>query len=950
MRADVPTILAVAFLALALPSMAAGRFAMLKPQAVATAAWGTEIRGPSTSDYAPMLSTLPRGETGIGTLRSPDFECPPMLSFWIAGHSRQNANFVKLVDAADGAVLKTEPVPGTDAAKLIEWDTSDIAGRQVHLLLVDGDTGSGWAWISFGRLQPEVAPMPGSVGEVPAGWTEVITPPRESTADGIPFLEASIWSGGSATLDMGGVRAKQLHILGGTNSVDEPNPGWGGSDSFQNIFIGDSAGSIRISYGGGAADDIPLVFGYTIWWKTPYIRSPEPFRGDPKVRAILDRALCVANGTGRPDKPYHITIALRDEPVESITFTDDPAKVGHAVVRGITFGEVSRPGLLDPDRFARADGGDMPAEMATWLASHTIASSDPYPAERRKVLEELSRIVCVTPADINPKTIASTKPAITASNYPGPSVRFTGGPIADIMTNVYFENSHQLLGRVDEDGMVHESEKGADNYGGFGGYTPGLGAFYTSSYTRLRALTLLSNAGFDEKVGKAIDYFDKWLMYFPQSYPEIQMGGKPVPGHATVIANKPHIYFDELKNCGWPTRFTTRDYGNPETDGHGLLMLTRWRAWIKSGRSKDWVEKRWAALNEAAEWIPWCLDNPDLSLCRNGLLYAESEGGMTAETLYCNVPCWLGLLGYAEMADAAGKPDKAKRWQEQADRLLTAMNAQFPGKSDKWGDIWEPGKAGGWGPATALAPIVIGTDLYGCDAINRLPKDWAERTRRTYAMQIETAKPRYCSPAGMGYNQCYFAEAALLLDEMADAGGFIEWMARLCFSPNLPHPYRVPEGATVATDGSIWRRWGDLGNLYQLAEVVYTTHLMIGIDDLDPAKLLLMPRLPIGWTGMDVGKWPVRTTSGGKSELIPISIRLRRDKQARKLDMEIGSEKPIGAVRLRLGPFPRDAKKLSVRQDERRTTHDLFAAGDSTWAWIEMAGPATVRSIHASVQ
>ena len=195
---------------------------------------------------------------------------------------------------------------------------------------------------------------------------------------------------------------------------------------------------------------------------------------------------------------------------------------------------------------------------------------------------------------------------------------------------------------------------------GWVGYLPDLQPYYDDSYTRTHFIALLSNIGFLTKANKAIDYFDRWMMYFPNSYPALQIGGKPVPGHATVIANKPHVYFDELSKVGWPEKFKTRDYGNPETDGHGLLMLSRWRAWIKGGRTKAWLEQRWEAVNEAAEWIGWCLDNPQLSFSEHGLLYSESEGGMAMESLYCNVPCYFGLLAYAEMAEAL----KRQMWRD----------------------------------------------------------------------------------------------------------------------------------------------------------------------------------------------------------------------------------------------------------------------------------------------
>ena len=89
-------------------------------------------------------------------------------------------------------------------------------------------------------------------------------------------------------------------------------------------------------------------------------------------------------------------------------------------------------------------------------------------------------------------------------------------------------------------------------------------------------------------------------------------------------------------------------------------------------------------------------------------------------------------------------------------------------------------------------------------------------------MQLTKNAPAYVASAGMGYGQGYITEAALLLDRMHDASLMTDWMAKLCFAPRLQHPYRVPEGSIVEGDGSIWRRWGDLGNLYQLGEVVYT--------------------------------------------------------------------------------------------------------------------------------
>jgi|GEM_PF-393477 len=909
-------------------------------------AWGIETTRPCEDGVTvPLYSTLATAETRTGVLRSREFTCPDKLVFWLAGHSHQSACSIRLIDASNSAVYHSEPVPGTDGAKRIEWDLSACSGKRVRLEATDGDNGSGWAWIAFGRMQPEVVPMPNSLPS--ADWTEVNPAPEKVVVDGIPFLRQGVWAAakeGDKLSAAVGVDAKSLYLLGCVNSPDTANPAWGGGNSFDCFFIGDSAGDLTITYKSGVKDRIPLIFGYTLWWRAPYNIAPAPFSTQPDKRAMLDAALCVANGIEGGDKSYFLKISLRNEPVDSITLADNAAKVGSPAIEGITL-ECSRA-PRDLKGLSPVEGGDIPASMAAWLQSHTIRSDDAFPKARRKAVEAVARLLHTFPDEISTRTLSKVRPDVTEANYPGPKVRFVGPPTATLLTNVYYENSAEVLSRIDDTGMVHESGKGADNYGGFGGYYAGMGPFYDDSYTRLRALTLLTNAGFAEKVETSIDFFDKWLMYYPRSFPEVQLGGKPVPGHASVIANYPHVYFDVIK---WGTNYKTHDFGNPENDGHGLLMLTRWRAWLKGGKTKGWIEKHWEALNEAAEYIPWCLDNPELSFSKDGLLYNESEGGMRKASMYCDMPCYLGLLAYAQMADASGRRDKAVRWREQARRLLSAMTPYYQKSIPPYGDVWDPDKSAGWGPGHAtLCPVVLGMDFWGFDAAHSLPRGWLERTQRTYEMQLAKNQPKWCAPAGMGYGQCYITEAALLLDRMDDARNLVEWMARFCFAPGLPHPYRAPEGATVASDKSVWRRWGDLGNLYQMAEVVYTTHVMIGIDDIDPARVKLMPRLPVGWTGLDVKQWPIRATCGGQSTLTCLSSELRRDEAGRRFDFSIRTDKAVDNLQIRLGPFPRQSTTIDATVNGKSVSASLEAIGDSKWAWVRVGGVSNY-SIRADV-
>ncbi len=755
----------------------------------------------------------------------------------------------------------------------------------------------------------------------------------------IPFLRTTVLTsleeGGTASLTGFNVEAKYLYLRGCSNSIDVPHNNWGGADDVKNQFIGDKAGSLHIQYRSLAVDSVPLLFGYTLWWQEGYKASPEPFKSDLAKQTILDRALCVANGLRGEKDLYYLRIALREEPVLAIALNDNSEHAGRPIIDGITFGEVSVATILDAARFIRVDSGPIDDRISAWLSSHSIESINPLPRSRQDALRDLSRVIYTFPDDIDVHTISETGHAFLNQTFAGPEVKFEGPPEAEILTNVFLDNSNELLERIDNaTGMVHESAIKSPNYMGWVGYLPDMQPYYDDSYTRTHFIALLSNMGFLKKTNKAIAYFDRWMMYFPNSYPALQMGGKPVRGHATVIANKPHLYFDKLRKLGWPEKFKTRDYGNPETDGHGLLMLSRWRAWAKEGRTKEWVEQHWEAVNEAAEWIGWCLDNPQLSLCEHGLLYSESEGGMAMESLYCNVPCYFGLLAYAEMAQVVQKTDAARRWRDQAEKLLEAMNTYFQSNLEPWGDVWDPAKIGGWGLATASVPILEGMELYGYDAINHLPAGWAERTKRTYSMQSSKRKPHFCDPSAMGYGQGFITQSAFLLDRMEDATHMTEWMARFCFAPRQPHPYRVPESVVMKSNGTLWARGGDLGNGFQMGEVLLACHILAGIDDYETGTLKLMPRLPIGWTGSTVRNWPVRVLSSSQLDMVSLSIEVSRDRQCAKCDLKISVNKPVDRVEIRLGPFPKASRHLIVKRDRVDTKAILFDSGDSKWAWI----------------
>ena len=139
----------------------AWRFSPLAP---ATASpWGLEDRPLEGGGQGRMISSLARhAEQGTGTLQSRPFAAPLRFSFALCGHdgapegAAAGLNFVRLVEASSGAELQRAAVPRQDQARRVQWDLSAWQGREVRLELVDGHTGSAYAWLGAGAFDPPV--------------------------------------------------------------------------------------------------------------------------------------------------------------------------------------------------------------------------------------------------------------------------------------------------------------------------------------------------------------------------------------------------------------------------------------------------------------------------------------------------------------------------------------------------------------------------------------------------------------------------------------------------------------------------------------------------------------------------------------------------------------------------------------------------------------------------
>ncbi len=129
--------------------------------------WEVQYRESTDGKNAqPFFSSLPRGEEGVGVLRSQAFTVPKSLTFWCAGHSgvpsngNNGKNKIRLVEAETGHVLAESSPPINDLAQKIEWKLGEHAGKKAYIEIADSDAAEAYAWLAVGRFSmPELMPF-----------------------------------------------------------------------------------------------------------------------------------------------------------------------------------------------------------------------------------------------------------------------------------------------------------------------------------------------------------------------------------------------------------------------------------------------------------------------------------------------------------------------------------------------------------------------------------------------------------------------------------------------------------------------------------------------------------------------------------------------------------------------------------------------------------------------
>ncbi len=130
--------------------------------------WGLERRNcvDGMQDVL-FLSSLPGGEQATGEIRSPSFELPASLSFYLCGHlgfpndDADQRNVVRLRLEGSDEIVRSEFPSRHDVARKVDWDLADLAGKRGYVEVVDGLNIQAYAWLAVSRFEPPVISIPG---------------------------------------------------------------------------------------------------------------------------------------------------------------------------------------------------------------------------------------------------------------------------------------------------------------------------------------------------------------------------------------------------------------------------------------------------------------------------------------------------------------------------------------------------------------------------------------------------------------------------------------------------------------------------------------------------------------------------------------------------------------------------------------------------------------------
>lgn len=116
-----------------------------------------------------------------------------------------------------------------------------------------------------------------------------------------------------------------LYVVGGYHSVDNGCPAWGTADNRNARIIGDTMGYVTVTYTDGTVQEIPLVFGYTMWYHNNWQEVSAPFKSGRYHKELVSllKSTLSLKGAFEGNDTCVFRVKLSDKPVRSVELRDN---------------------------------------------------------------------------------------------------------------------------------------------------------------------------------------------------------------------------------------------------------------------------------------------------------------------------------------------------------------------------------------------------------------------------------------------------------------------------------------------------------------------------------------------------------------------------------------------------------------------------------------------------
>jgi hypothetical protein len=289
----------------------------------------------------------------------------------------------------------------------------------------------------------------------------------------------------------------------------------------------------------------------------------------------------------------------------------------------------------------------------------------------------------------------------------------------------------------------------------------------------------------------------------------------------------------------------------------------------------------------------------------------------------------LALQAVAQMADELGDSAKAQEYRHLAAKVEAGVEKYLVADDGSW--IWCVDTATMKPDPTVLdATVNRGTgSLNGvasmyADVLGFLPltSSWkgVEHSEKTFKDLYDTPLrktefDRYgiwtqndVLAAGMGsspsYGQGYATQVMLLFDKLQMAGKALSWLANATYDPvpeyklHRDSPYYFYE-RTYSPDavGKIELAEGCSAlNRVNVSEPMKVSRLLLGVDDLSPDYVQIIPRIPPDWKGFEATNWPIWTGHG----IVRAHIRYEKSGSGAELSLQLAPGQQIDHLKVRM--------------------------------------------------